>query len=245
METLCLDTRRALTIDPDCREEQVLQHLSSCESCADFLQGIKQFDHKLKSAVNIEVPEGLASRIILAQRMSDQPENNVTPIRKVHKRSDFKWMSLAAAIVLAVGLSLGMFKWGQSYGVQNEVLAHIDSHLYELEEDHNVKLASLNELLQEHGLLANEEIGYVRHVSNCPIKDKMVPHLVLGDDQGKPVTIMYIPWKNSSKRVAFKNERFNGVLVGAKKGSFVIVSEDPASLKPIENRVMKSVEVEI
>ena len=247
MDNLCLETRRQLTIDPDSRDSEVMQHLGACEVCTEFLQGIKQFDSKLKTAVNIDVPEGLESRIILAQRMSDNNSDsaNVIPLKKKKTTSEYRWMSLAAALVLAVGLSLGMFKFGQSVGVQNEVLAHIDSHLFELEEDHNVELASLNNLLQEHGLLANENIGYIRHVSNCPIEDKMVPHLVLGDDKGKPITVMYIPWKNATKRSSFKNERFNGVLVGADKGSFVIVSEDPNSLATMEDRVLKSMEVKI
>jgi len=173
MDTICLETRRELTTDPSCRDSQVLRHLSSCEECSQFLQKLKPFDDKLKSAINIDVPEDLESRIILAQRMAQTEENiegeNVTSINqaikkdKVSGKRDFRWMSLAAALVLAVGLSLGIFKLGESHGVQNEVLAHIDNHVYELEADDNIKLASLNNLLQEHGLLANESIGYIRH----------------------------------------------------------------------------------
>ena len=139
----------------------------------------------MQSAVKVEVPEGLAERIILAQRMrvttaSIQAGSNVTPIRKpnVNSGRGQKWMSLAAALVLALGLSFGMFQWGQSQGLQNEVLAHIESHLYELDVDKNIQLASLNDLLQEHGLSANEGIGHVRHAANCPIEGKMVPHIV-------------------------------------------------------------------
>jgi len=255
MDTICLETRRELTTDPRCRNSEVLQHLSSCEECSQFLQKLKPFDDKLKSAINIDVPEGLESRIILAQRMAHTEDNieseNVISINQAIKKDkssgkrDFRWMSLAAALVLAVGLSLGMFKLGESHGVQYEVLAHIDSHLEELEKDDNIKLASLNILLQEHGLIANENIGYIRHVSNCPIEGKMVPHLVVTDDQGKAVTVMYLPWEDSTKRTPFKNDRFNGVLVGAQKGSFVIVSEDPNSLQPMEDRVMNAVEVKI
>jgi len=248
MDTICLETRRELTADPNSRSSELIQHLSDCEKCTEYFQKIKQFDDKLKSAFNVEVPEGLESRIILAQRMdrsSGSTLSNVIPIKKDRSNRDFKWMSLAAALVLAVGLSLGMFKLGESHGVQDEVLAHIDSHPNELEIDDNIKLASLNNFLQDHGLLANEGIGYIRYVMNCPIEDKMVAHLVVTDNQGKPVSVMYIPWKDSPKRTPFKNDKFNGVLVGAQKGSFVIVSEDPNSLEPIENRVMNSMEVKI
>lgn len=248
MDTICLETRRELTTDPNSRNSEMMQHLSDCEQCSEYFQKLKQFDDKLKSAFNVEVPEGLESRIILAQRMdnnSGSTLSNVIPIKKDRSNRDFKWMSLAAALVLAVGLSLGMFKLGESHGLGNEVLAHIDSHPNELEKDDNIKLASLNNFLQDHGLLANESIGYIRHVSNCPIEDKMVAHLVVTDNQGKPVSVMYIPWKDSTKRTTFKNDKFNGILVGAQKGSFAIVSEDLNSLKSMEDRVMNSMEIKI
>lgn len=248
MDSICFETRRELTADPNGRSSEMMQHLSDCEKCSEYFQKLKKFDDKLKSALNVEVPEGLKSRIILAQRMGSDTEtasSNVTSIKKARSNRDYKWMSLAAALVLAIGLSLGMFKLGESQGVQNEVLAHIDSHPDELEQDDNIKLASLNNYLQEHGLLANENIGYIRHISNCRIEGKMVAHFVVTDKQGKPVSVMYIPWKDSSKRTPFKNDKFNGVLVGAQKGSFVIVSEDPNSLEPMENRVMNSMEVKI
>jgi hypothetical protein len=262
MDTICLETRRELTTDPNSRDSELMQHLSSCEECSQFLRKLKPFDDKLKSALNIQVPENLVSRIIFAQHMMQTEDSmqgdNVISIKTASNQSgnqakkkndsnkrDFRWRSLAAALVLAVGLSLGMFKLGESHGVQNEVLAHIDSHRYELEKDENIKLASLNNLLQEYGLIANENIGYIRHVSNCPIEGKMVPHLVVKDDQGKAVTVMYIPWQNSATRTPFKNDNFSGVLVSAQKGSFIIVSEDPGSLEPIEGRLMKGVEIKI
>ena len=251
MDTTCIETRRALTAEPNSRNLDLLEHLSACESCAEYLQKLKKFDDKLKAACKVDVPEELESRIILAQRMENHSvdaETNVVPINKAKRtkgKGYYRWMSVAAALVLAVGLSLGMFKLGESHALQDEVLAHIGSHLSELEDDDNIQLASLNSLLQQHGLIANEGIGYIRHVQNCPIDGKMVPHLVIGDDQGNAVTVMYIPWKESVKRTLFNNEKFNGVLVGTQRGSFVIVSEDPNSLEPIEHRVLNSMEVKV
>ena len=265
MDTICLETRRKLTIEPNGRSSHVMQHLSSCEECSQFLQKLKPFDDKLNSALNIDVPEGLESRIILAQRMMQTKDtmqgDNVTSINQAKKKNnttgnsaidggdgskrDFRWMSLAAALVLAVGLSLGMFKLGESHGIESEVIAHIESHLYELEKDENIQLASLNDMLQKYGLIANENIGYVRYVSNCPIDGKMVPHLVVKGDEGKAVTVMYIPWEDSTKSTSFEDDNFSGILVGAQKGSFVIVSEDANSLQTMEDRVTTGMQVKI
>jgi hypothetical protein len=247
METICLETRRALTTDPNSRNLDVLRHLSSCEACSKFSQKLKQFDDKLKLAVNIEVPEGLQSRIILAQRMDQQAqheENNVLPLKIPTSNRDYRWMSLAAAIVLAIGLSLGMFKLGQSHGIQEEVLAHVYEDYKALEMDNNVDLVTFNTLLKPYGIQADKSIGHVRYATNCPIENKKVPHFVL-EEKGVPVTVMYIPWEHSSKRVAFDDSRFKGVLFSDENGSFVILSEDPATLDLVENRVTASIETRI
>jgi hypothetical protein len=247
METICLETRRALTTDPNSRNSDVLQHLSSCDSCSEFLQKLKHFNDKLKLAVNVDVPEGLQSRIILAQRMGQQAhheENNVLPLKKPTGNREYRWISLAAAIVLAIGLSLGMFKLGQSHGIKDEVLAHVYEDYKALEMDNNVDLVTFNTLLKPYGIQADKSIGHVRYATNCPIENKKVPHFVL-DEKGAPVTVMYIPWEHSTKRVAFDDSRFKGVLFSDKKGSFVILSEDPATLNRVENRVTASIETRI
>lgn len=238
MDTECIQVRRELMTDPKNRAPEVLQHIASCSSCSDYVQNLGHFENKLDPALRLDVPEGLESRIILAQRMGKKA---TTPEKRF---SDFRWMSMAAAIVLAVGLSIGIFKLGESHGVEQEVLAHIYYELDLLHTDNNLSLTSLNSILHQHGIQALETIGHIRHAANCPIDNKPVPHLIL-DDGGHAITVMYIPWEHTAKRTLFNDKRFNGVLVGAEKGSFVIVSEDEHSLNELEERVMSSFETRI
>lgn len=238
MDTVCIQVRRELMTDPKNRNTEVLQHVSSCKSCSDFMQSVSSFDSKLEPAMRLEVPEGLESRIILAQRMG---QSKKAEKKKVY---DYKWMSIAAALVLAIGLSIGIFKMGESHGIEQEVLAHIYHEIYLLETDDNMSLASLNLILKQHGIQASDTIGHIRHAANCPINNKSVPHMVL-DEQGQSITVMYIPWENTPERIPFYDQRFKGVKVSAKKGSFVIVSEDENSLTNVERRVMSSFETRI
>ena len=238
METTCIDVRREITTDPQTRNADILQHISSCEYCSDYLQEIKQFDSKLSAALKVEVPEGLESRILLSQRMGQSPAS------QPKQRTNYTWMSLAAGIVLAVGISIGMYRLGETHGLEHQVIAHVYDELHILEKDENIQLSSLNALLKQHGIQANSEIGHVRHATNCPFGDKVAPHFIL-DEQGKAITVMYIPWENTAKRVSIDDKRFSGVLFGAEQGSFVILSEDPESLQTMENRVMNSIETEI
>jgi len=254
MEAICLTIRQALTSEPNTRSSEVMQHLNECVACTDFSQKLKQFDKKLKSAVHIDVPEGLESRIILAQRMSGDEDqmhaiennDNVVSLKKPANKQqrDYRWMSMAAALVLAVGLSLGMFKFGESQGLEQQILAHLYEHKDALTKDKNVQLASFNKMLAPHGVKVSESIGHIRYASNCPIDDKKAPHFVLSEN-GEPVTVMYIPWKQMPNREEIGDDRFKGVLLSNQKGSFVIFSEDPEIINRVQDRVASSIEIDI
>jgi len=253
MEAICLTIRQTLTSEPQTRNSEVMQHLNECNDCSEFSQKLKQFDDKLKSAMHVEVPEGLESRIILAQRMSDDVqtqaiENNDSVVamkpRASNPQRDYRWMSLAAALVLAVGLSLGMFKFGESQGLEQQILAHLYQHQDALTKDKNIELASFNEMLAPHGVKVSDSIGHIRYASNCPIDNKKAPHFVLSEN-GEPVTVMYIPWKQMSNREKFGDDKFKGVLLSNQKGSFVIFSEDPEIISSVKDRVANSIEVDI
>ena len=251
MEKDDISIKRALMSEPNTRDPEVLEYLATSETCSEFSQKLKQFDDKLKTAIQIDVPEGLESRIILAQRMSLNDEavesnDNVVAFKKpsANEQKSYKWMSLAAGLVLAVGLSLGMFKFGESQGLEQQILAHLYEHKDALTKDKNIELASFNEMLAPHGVRVSESIGHIRYASNCPIDDKKAPHFVLSEN-GEPVTVMYIPWKQMSEREKFGDDKFKGVLLSNQKGSFVIFSEDPEIINSVQNRVASSIEVDI
>jgi len=243
MESTCLEVRRELTTQPNGREPAILQHLSSCNACVGYLKVIKLFDNKLAAALHVEVPEGLESRILLAQRMSLQVIDQGRT-QKTSNRSNCSWMSLVAGIVLALGLSIGIYKLGESHGIEREILAYIYEDLCVLDRDDNIILASLNKLLKPHGIKAKETIEHIRYAFNRPIDDKIAPHFIL-DDKGKAITVMYIPWERVSKRTPVDDQRFKGVLVGSEQGSLVILLEDQEVLENMERRAMSSVETRI
>lgn len=238
MDSKCIETRRELITDPKSKDPELLQHLASCAGCANYLQSIKQFDNKLSVAMKLEVPEGLESRIILAKELRHQKTLMTS------KKRNHSWLSMAAGILLVFGLSIGMFRLGQVNSLENKVLAHVYNELVILEKDENIQLASLNGLLNQHGVKANDRIGYVRFAENCPFGDHVVPHLILEND-GHIVTVMYLSWETLDKRTPIDDKRFEGVLVPAKKGVFVILSENQDEVIAIEDRVISSIEVQI
>jgi len=214
---------------------------------ADIMSNIR-LEEKLSTAMQIDVPEGLASRILMAQRMSEADTSNVHVLKpRANSQSatsttnnNFKWMSIAAGVVLAVGLSIGTYKLGESHGFEQQVFAHVNEDAFAVDRNDNIQLAAFNEKFRAQGIQANESIGTIRYAGNCPVDGKLVPHFVL-DFNGNSLTVAYIPDETINKR-RMANERFEGLVFGA---GFMILAEekDNSSLKDMQKHVMNSIEL--
>ncbi len=210
-----------------------------------------RFDEKLTSAVEVGIPEGLESRILTTQRIHAadasnvhvlQPRTNATSTSSnASSNNSYKWLSIAAGLVLAIGLSIGTYQLGESHGIEQQVFAHVNQDLYALDRNDNIQLASFNKMYESHGIKANSNIGMIRYAGNCPVDGKIVPHFVL-DFNGLSLTVAYLPDENATKR-NFKNDIFDGVLVGAEKGSFMILSSDQKLSDDMQEHVLNSIEI--
>lgn len=211
-----------------------------------------KLDEKLSAAMQVEVPEGLESRILMAQRMNEADTSNVhvlksgtsaqSAVTSTRINNNFKWLSIAAGVVLAIGLSIGTYKLGESHGFEQHVFAHVNEDLHVLDRNDNIQLAAFNKMFKSHGIQANENIGTIRYAGNCLIDGKIVPHFVL-DFNGMTLTVVYIPDETINKN-SIADERFEGLIFGAGKRSFMILAEkDKSPLEDMQKHVMNSIEL--
>jgi hypothetical protein len=209
-----------------------------------------RFDEKLVRAVEVDIPEGLESRVLMAQRMSGADTSNVHVLSPGKKQvtsgssntnNGYKWLSIAAGLVLAIGLSIGTYQLGESHGIEQQVFAHVNQDLYALDRNDNIQLASFNKMFESHGIKANNNIGSIRYAGNCPVDGKLVPHFIL-DFNGLSLTVAYLPDENSTKR-NIKNGIFDGVLVGAEKGSFMILASEQKLSADMQEYVLNAIDI--
>ncbi|MFK7816254.1 MAG: DUF3379 family protein [Gammaproteobacteria bacterium] len=273
MDNLCLQVKKELTSDFSSTSATTLQHILDCDNCKNYYESMKafydnlssalsievpgdlesnifaniSFDETLTSAVEVDVPEGLESRILLAQRMSEADTSNVHVLKPhakstiTSKNGGYKWLSIAAGLVLAIGLSIGTYQLGESHGLEQHVFAHINQDLYALDRNDNIQLASFNKMFESQGIQANNNIGTIKYAGNCPVDGKMVPHFVL-DFNGFSLTVAYLADESATKH-SIKNDLFDGVLVGAKKGSFMILSSGQKLSNDMQEHVFNSIEI--
>src|SRR5262249_54445527 len=88
----CIDFRREKLADPRRLTEAAEEHLIACPACQAFSRRVNAGERMLQQTVAIDVPDGLAERILVGSR--------------ARTRSPFKLWALAASVVFSLGLGV-------------------------------------------------------------------------------------------------------------------------------------------
>ncbi len=224
----CLDVRRYLLSVPSNITVEVQSHLQACTDCAQFAKGLADFEQTLKKAADVPVPDGLASRILLRQRMArNRPQR-------------WPWLAAAASLFMAIAVVtyLGVFSAQQS--LESSVLAHIESELHHLEDRKNLSLDDVNALLKPQGVRIDTLARTVNYAGACQMRRQQGAHLVL-DSAGGPVTVLVMPGERTTGRTTIKSPRFQGVIIPIPNGSMAIVGEDEQQWRQLENEIRRAI----
>jgi hypothetical protein len=225
----CLAARRIVTTDITDKSSAFVQHVASCTTCKSFYEKQLKFNSVLKKAVEVDVPEGLAARILVEHNLNKKKEGT----------QKFRWSAIAASVVLVFAVSI-ISTFNSSPAIASVILEHVHEELWVLEDKGHVTLESLNQLLKPHGVRADAKIGYATHAGNCMIQGKLGVHIVFAGENA-PVTLIVFPEAlDGEKSVRISDHFFKGVLMNTNKGMLALLSEDEASLKKFEARLNTS-----
>ncbi len=109
-----LEFRRRILSDPKQKDEEILQALAGSDANNKFVDDVLDLDVKIKQAMNVDVPEDLADKILFSQTSSALDEEKVVRPNFVRKA-----MALAASIAFTAGLLVGQVNWGKCFGVSS------------------------------------------------------------------------------------------------------------------------------
>lgn len=225
----CLAARRIITTDITDKSSAFVQHVASCSTCKSFYEKQLKFNSVLKKAVDIDVPEGLASRILVEHNLNKKKQN----------AQKYRWSAIAASVMLVFAVSI-VTTFNAPPAIAGVILEHAHDELWVLEDKGHVTLESLNQLLKPHGVKADDNIGYATHAGNCIIQGKVGVHIVFAGENA-PVTLIVFPEPlDHEGNVHISDHFFKGVLMGTNQGTLAVLSEDEESLKKFEARLNTS-----
>ena len=224
----CLSARRIISTDMHEKSAAFTQHLQACASCKSFYERQLKFNRNLIEAVEIDVPEGLAARVLVEQRIH----------QKKSRDKKYRWTAMAASIVLVVAVSL-VSTLHSPPSFASVIVDHVKAEESILDDQGNVSLAELNQLLKPHGVRADISIGRATHAGNCLIEGVLGVHLVF-EGKNAPVTLIVISHDLKEDKIVIDDAEYKGVIMSTQRGVLALLSEDQESMMEFEQRLRQS-----
>ncbi len=229
----CLEFRRLCLAEPATQDKAFIRHKRECVRCAAFARDVNQLESKLVAALHVEVPDNLASRIILRQSLHGDATS------EGQRRGVY---TLVAGVLLTVALIAGILlaTRAPSPSPDQRVLAHIEMERDLLSTEWDVGQPELARVLDKAGVELKGNPGRVRHASLCPLSKNGGVHLVFDGTRG-PVIVLLMPKEFISKPVAVHSEKLEGVILPTRNGSMALVGQHGEHLQQIAQKIRQAV----
>ena len=227
-----LQFRRTIYADPNCSDEEVRQAAAEDPAKQEFWNELKQLEAGIQQASRVEVPEGLAERLILRQTMQRHQKQ---------KRRNRVHLALAASVAFAFGVSFTMWQQQQGIDLSEHALAHVyhEADGFALKVDGDVGLTQVNAKLASMGAELSERVGRIYFANYCEFEGVRSFHMVLEGENGK-VTVFVIPAKEGHELVErFSDGRMHGEIIDLSKARLIFVGEEGKSFDGLKTRFKK------
>ena len=218
-----------LLTDPCSTEPDFNEHRRSCPDCAEAIARSAHFERRLRDAVNTEVPENLASRILLKQSFEAETKRPWWRSGRLY--------ALAASLMLMVGVAtVGFQSYLEQRRLSEEFVALVNGAPYALAATQPVSGSEITAVLEPTGLDLDGDIGDVTFAGRCLVRGKLSGHIVVQGDTA-PVTVFLIKEKLVSNRARIRSANYSGIVLSQGIGTIAIVSTPGEALDSVEARV--------
>jgi hypothetical protein len=208
----CLEFRQVKLSDPYTQDPVADAHRDGCEGCTQFEQEISTLDANIHKSLSVEVPEGLAARILLNQSLKHSPR---MPTRRL-------WLSMAASFFLA---SFAVYQYLlPELSIEDQLLSHVNHQPHEFYGAAHTPIENdvLQEILRE--INAEGEIENVVYAALCPINGEDAAHLVIKNGENQ-YTVMLIPEYSPGNVFAVNNEIWRGYISPYPAGAIAVLAD--------------------
>ncbi|MCH6582945.1 MAG: DUF3379 family protein, partial [Proteobacteria bacterium] len=206
---------------------EFVRHKNECAACTDFAEHMRKVNKTLVEALRVDVPENLASRIILRQSL----QKSEVPSKYKPRR-----YAIAASLLLTLGLAGGLYTIISTAPFHRAVMAHLDGEWDLLVQRQDVSDQKLMSMLDTVGGELKGDIGKIKHASLCDFSEYGGAHLVLEGRKG-PVVVLLLPKKDIAGPNVMSGNRSEGILVSTNNGSMAIVGDKDEALHDVERQV--------
>ena len=228
-----LEFRRALLADPKCNDPEILDAIASDIKKQAFSQELKLLNQKMTEASQINVPDGLAHRLLLRQSMVEYQQ----------QRGKRHYLQLAMAASIAFVFGLSFIFWQQPASVlslSEHAIAHVIMEGdYALGANEDISLQQVNLKLARFGGEFTTQLGQVYYANFCDFNNVKSLHLVMQGDTGK-VSVFIVPHQQAFKADNLSEGKWTSQSVDMHKASLVVVSDQAADIGKMKEKLAQS-----
>ena len=227
----CLEFRRRLGSDPASRDPAVLAHREDCPSCAAAYARAVGFEAELARAIDVDVPEGLADRILLAQTTEAR---HVSPHRRRRHGIARFATAFAAAAALAV-VVVGIQRDGErGTPLGRLVIEHVRHHEpHATEARGEIAGDDIRTAFASRGVDLPRVPAGISYVHECPVGPYRTVHMVMPEGEGA-VSVVYVADPDRPRRDAVDEAGLHAREVPIGAGALVMVGADARGFDRIE-----------
>jgi hypothetical protein len=210
----CLEFRSAVLADPRRPGDEAAAHARRCAACREYLARALQFEDELAAGLRVPVPTDLAARLL-------------------GRRSQWRWMALAASLLLAAALAFLLARQ------PSDPLALAAIDFVVLDEAHAVAVAkpppmqALIDVSRKMRVSLPDRLGEIRYICVYPFAGGGAHHLLVTTPLGK-VTLLLMPDRPLTARTAANAHGLRAAVVPAAAGSVAIIGESLRSIERVE-----------
>jgi hypothetical protein len=227
-----LEFRRSLLADPKLHDPNVIDAMAKDPKKQAFWHELKQLNHKMEQAAKVDVPEGLAHRLLLRQNMQVQQQK--------HKRNIWQF-AMAASVVFVVGLSVIFWQQSQILSLSEYGIAHVlHEGDYALGANEDISLQQVNAKLARFGGELVSNVGQVYYSNFCDFNNIKSLHLVMQGEQGK-VSVFIVPHSEAYAVDSLSEGRWKSQAMDLQKASIVVVGEEDQSINVMKEKLAKNI----
>ncbi|MGI2261498.1 DUF3379 domain-containing protein [Shewanella sp. GXUN23E] len=226
-----LEFRRRAYANPRNREQEFIDAAQASPEHQQFLQDLNQLDVKIAQALQVDVPEGLAERLLLNQQLAEQQRS-----RK------FAPLLMAMAASVAMVLGVGYATWRMApIALSEHAIAHVlhepaalSAHGDISFNQVNAQLASLSGF-SDQGFVAQP--GRILYSTYCDFQGVRSLHLVMQGENGK-VTLFIVPTEDRmSMETQFADNHLQGLGFTRGDAFLLLVGEDQQDLTEVSREL--------
>lgn len=210
----CIEFRHLILTDPSAKPSEAEAHLETCAQCTRFKQEILDLDSDIEKALSIEVPEGLAARIMLNQSLKQTS--------LLQKR--WAQLAMAASFVVAAVFGATLVTVQEPDAGAEPMLAHANHQPHEFSDGEHEPISNEELEVMMAQLQLTASLDNVVYAAVCPIDGERAAHLVIKDGEDQ-YTVMLVPEHSPSKMYTVDDKIWRGYISPHPAGALAVLAD--------------------